>query len=124
MAAVRARVQFRSSPSGKRLVFRLSAVAALAGLCGCAAVSDPAGFSIVTQDRLDFMTCPEIIGARNGNNARVKQLTELIEKAESSPGGFLVSAAAYRSELVQARALAQASERAARMHNCDAPKKP
>src|SRR5947209_5812709 len=121
MAAARARVQFRSSPSGKRLVFRLSAVAALAGLCGCAAVSDPAGFSIVTQDRLDFMTCPEIIGARNGNNARVKQLTELIEKADASPGGFFVSATAYRTELVHARALAHAAERRARIHYRRAP---
>src|SRR5205807_6114176 len=110
--------------SGKGLVFRLAAAAALIGLCGCAAVSDPAGFGIVTQDRYDFMTCAEIIGARNGNNARVKQLTELIEKADASPGGFFVSATAYRTELVHARALAQAAERAARIHNCDAPKKP
>ena len=102
----------------------LAAAAALVGLCGCGAVSDPAGFSIATQDRYDFMTCPEIIGARNNHNARVKQLTDLVEKADSSPGGFIVSATAYRSELVQARTLAQAAERAARMHNCDAPKKP
>ena len=98
-------------------------MAALAGLCGCAAVSDPAGFSVATQDRYDFMTCAEIIGNRNANNGRAKQLADLIEKAESSPGGFIVSAAAYRSELVQARALAAAAERAARLNNCDAPKK-
>jgi len=97
---------------------------ALAGLCGCAGVSDPAGFSIVTQDRYDFMTCQEIINQRSMHNARVKQLTGLIEKADASPGGFLVSATAYRSEFVQARALVQAAERAARMHNCDASKKP
>jgi hypothetical protein len=105
------------------LLARLMAAAALAALCGCAAVSDPAGFSVATHDRYDFMNCAEIIGARNGNNGRVKQLTDLIEKADSSPGGFIVSATAYRSELVQARALAQAADRAARMHNCDAPKK-
>ena len=102
----------------------LSGLAALASLCGCAAVSDPAGFSVVTQDRFDFMTCPEIIGQRNNYNARVKQLSDLIEKADSSPGGFIVSATAYRSEFVQARALAQAAGRAARLNNCDAPKKP
>ena len=97
-------------------------MAALA-VAGCTGVADPAGFSIVSQDRYDFMTCPEIVGARKGNNDRVKVLTELIEKAESSPGGFIVSASAYRSELVQVRALAAAAERAALMHNCDAPKK-
>ncbi|TMI99912.1 MAG: hypothetical protein E6G97_20150 [Alphaproteobacteria bacterium] len=115
MAAARAKSQPRSSP--------YLAMAALAGLCGCAAVSDPAGFSVATQDRYDFMTCAEIIGNRNANNGRAKQLADLIEKAESSPGGFIVSAAAYRSELVQARALAAAAERAARLNNCDAPKK-
>ena len=52
----------------------------------------------------------------------MKQLAELIEKAEASPGGFIVSAAAYRSEYVQARALAAAADRAARLNNCDAPK--
>jgi hypothetical protein len=109
--------------SGRNFCAHLAAAAALAGLCGCAAVSDPAGFSIVTQDRYDFMTCAQIIANRGTNNTRVKQLTELIEKAESSPGGFIVGAAAYRSELVQARALAAAADRAARMHNCDAPKK-
>ena len=105
------------------LFTHLAGAAALASLCGCAAVSDPAGFSIATQDRYDFMTCAQIVANRGANNARVKQLTELIEKAESSPGGFIVSATAYRSELVQARALAQAAERAARLNNCDAPKK-
>ena len=113
----------RASKPVTRLFAHLACAAAITGLCGCAAVSDPAGFSIATQDRYDFMTCAQIVANRGANNARVKQLTELIEKAESSPGGFIVSATAYRSELVQARALAQAAERAARLNNCDAPKK-
>jgi hypothetical protein len=103
---------------------RFAAAAALAALCGCGSVSDPAGFSIATQDRYDFMTCKEIVNYRTSNNTRVKQLTELMEKADSSPGGFIVSAAAYRSELVQARALAAAAERAARLNNCDTAKTP
>lgn len=89
---------------------------------GCGSISDPAGFAIVTQDRYDFMTCKEIINNRNGQAGRMKELAGLIEKAEASPGGFIVGAAAYRSEYVQARALAAAADRAARLHNCDAPK--
>jgi hypothetical protein len=110
--------------NGKFLIrcARLAGAAALANLCGCAAVSDPAGFTVATQDRYDFMTCPEILGARNNNRARLKQLSDLIDKAESSPGGFLVSAGAYRSEMVQVRALTAATERAAQKNNCDAPK--
>jgi hypothetical protein len=104
--------------AGNRLILFLAAVA----LAGCGAVSDPAGFSIVSQDRYDFMACKEIIANRNAQAGRMKQLTALMEKAEASPGGFIVSAAAYRSEYVQARALAAAAERAAQKNNCDAPK--
>jgi hypothetical protein len=98
-------------------------VAALA-LAGCSAVSDPAGFTIVSQDRYDFMTCPEITKNRNAQQARMKELSGLIEKAEASPGGFLVGAAAYRTEYVQSRALVAAAERAARLNRCDDAPKP
>ena len=102
---------------------RLAGVAALVALsAACGTASDPAGFSIVTQDRFDFMTCKEILDNRNGQTGRMKQLAELMEKAEASPGGILVSAAAYRSEYVHARALAAAAERAAQKNNCDTPK--
>jgi hypothetical protein len=99
----------------------ITCFAALA-LAGCGSVSDPAGFSVVSQDRYDFMTCKEIIANRNGQTLRMKQLADLMEKAEASPGGFIVSTTAYRSEYVQARALAAAADRAARKNNCDAPK--
>jgi hypothetical protein len=102
--------------------FRLLACLAALAAAGCTAISDPAGFGVVSQDRFDFMTCKEIIGNRNGYNNRMKQLAESIEKAEASPGGIIVSAAAYRSEYVQARALAAAADRAAQRNNCDAPK--
>jgi hypothetical protein len=83
-------------------------------LSGCAAVSDPAGFAIVTQDKYDFQTCPEIVGAVKAQEARLKELTELSDK-----GNFLVSAAAYRSELVQARAQLAAANRAAKAKGCE-----
>jgi hypothetical protein len=105
-----------------RVASRLIACLAALAAAGCGSVSDPAGFSIATQDRYDFMTCQEIINNRNGMTARMKQLSESIEKAEASPGGFIVGAAAYRSEYVQARALVAAADRAARKNNCDAPK--
>jgi hypothetical protein len=110
---------------GFRRAISLAAIALLGVACAaCAGIGDPAGFSIVAQDAFDFKTCPEITGARGGLVAREKELTELIAKAESAPGGIIVSYAAYRSDLTSVRAQIQASERAARMHNCDAPKKP
>jgi len=98
--------------------------AVLAALCcACASVGDPVGFTIVAQDRYDFLPCAEIIANRNGNIAREKQLAELAAKADASPGGFIVSYAAYRSELTQTRTLIAAADRAARKNNCDLSKK-
>jgi len=103
----------------------LSGLVILALACAdCTGVGDPAGFAVVTQDASDFKSCPEIIGTRNAMAAREKELSDLVAKAESAPGGVIVSYAAYRSELTSARAQRAAAERAARLHNCDAPKKP
>ena len=115
-----ARASSRTFARGSRLAGALAFAALLAA---CSAVNDPAGFTVVTQDRYDFMTCKEIIGHRNGQAARMKDLAGLIEKAESAPGGFLVGAGVYRSEYVQSRALVDAADRAARKNGCDAPKK-
>jgi hypothetical protein len=96
----------------------------LVALCGaCGTASDPAGFSVVTQDRYDFMDCREIKTNYDGLIGREKQLAELAAKAETSPGGVIVSYAAYRSELTQTRASIAAANRAAHKNNCDLSKK-
>jgi len=103
--------------------YRIAGAAALAALCaGCGSVSDPAAFSIVSQDRFDFMTCTEINGQQKNHAAREKELSDLAAKAESSPGGVIVSYAAYRSELAQARGLLAAANRAAGKNKCPPPK--
>jgi hypothetical protein len=102
---------------------RTLAVLAVAALCAsCGSVSDPAGFAVVTQDKFDFMSCPEITAQRANYTVRVKDLSELAAKAESAPGGFIASYAAYRSELTQARALLAAANRAAEKNSCDTKK--
>ena len=116
--AVHANCSFRRAIS-------LTGIALLGIACAaCTGIGDPAGFSVVTQDAFDFKTCPEIVAARSSMIAREKELTELVAKADSAPGGIIVSYTAYRSELTTVRAQKEASERAARMHNCDVPKKP
>jgi hypothetical protein len=108
-----------------RRVICYTGTALLAAACAaCTGIGDPVGYSIVTQDAFDFKTCPEIIGLRGSTTAREKELMDLAAKAESAPGGIIVSYAAYRSELTSVRAQKQAAERAFRMHSCDAPKKP
>jgi hypothetical protein len=115
MAAARA-----DRPASDRLV-RLAGALALAGLTAACAGMDP-GYAVVTQDRFDFMTCPEIVGHRGNWTAREKQLNDLVEKAESSPGGIIVSVTAYRSELAQARTHRRLAEKAAQDKGCDAKK--
>jgi hypothetical protein len=98
-------------------------VLALAALTACSA--DLAGYStIVTQDKYDFMTCEQIAGNRANLVAREKELSELVTKAESSPGGIIASFAAYRSELSSTRTQIVVVNRAAQKNRCDAPKKP
>jgi hypothetical protein len=102
---------------------RLCAALALAALAGCS--TDLTSYStIVTQDKYDFLTCAQIIGNRAGLMAREKELSDLVAKAESSPGGVIASFAAYRSDLAVTRANIVAVNRAAQKNGCDAPKKP
>lgn len=89
-------------------------------VAGCAGM-DP-GYSVVTQDRFDFMECPELITHRTTWTAREKQLTDLAQKAESSPGGIIVSVTAYRSELAQARTHLRLVQEATQKKGCDAKK--
>ena len=96
---------------------------ALAALCSaCSSVSDPAAFAMVTQDKFDFLPCSEITAQRGNLVNREKELAELSAKAESSPGGFIVSYAAYRSELTLVRGQVAAANRALQKNGCDPPK--
>lgn len=107
------------------LTARRAGALAILGLCAaCANVGDPVGYSIVTQDKYDFQTCREIVGNRSVLLAREKALNASIEKAQASPGGFLVGAAAYRSDLVETRAKVRAANRALLKNGCVMPISP
>jgi hypothetical protein len=102
---------------------RFCGTLALAALTACS--TDLSSYStIVTQDKFDFMTCAQITGNRGGLIAREKELSELVAKAEASPGGIIASFAAYRSELAHTRSQIVAVNRAVQKNGCDAPKKP
>ena len=95
----------------------------LAGLSSaCGTVSDPAAFAVVTQDKFDFLPCSDIATQRRTLVNREKELAELSAKAESSPGGFIVSYSAYRSELTLVRGQVAAANRALQKNGCDPPK--
>ena len=95
----------------------------VAALCaGCTAVSDPAAFALAVQDKYDSLPCKEVAGQRNGLIGREKDLNELAAKAEASPGGFIVSYSAYRSELAQVRGQIAATNRSLQKNGCEPPK--
>ena len=97
---------------------------ALAAAALCAACStDVGGYSVVTQDKYAIMACPDIINSRNALTAQEKNLSGLVEKAESAPGGIIAGALAYRSELGETRTKLRLAQEAAARQNCDAPKK-
>jgi hypothetical protein len=99
----------------------LAGAIALASLAaGCGSFGDPAGYAVVTQDKFDFMTCPEIVGQRTGLLGREKQLAGLLEKAETGTGGVIVGALAYRSELGSVRTQLAVANRAVQQKGCDA----
>lgn len=103
-----------------RVTARLAGALALATLAvACDTIDGPAGYVVVTQDKYDFQSCPEIVAARNGLVASEKQLSDLAAKAEASPGGFIVSATSYRTELTMVRGRLRAADRAIAQKGCD-----
>jgi hypothetical protein len=80
--------------------------ALLAGvLAGCASVNDNAYSTIFTSPgKYDIFTCQEIENMTVGTRNRQTELEQLIARASQGAGGNVVSAMAYRTEYVQARA--------------------
>ena len=85
-------------------------------------MSDPAAFAFAVQDKYDTLPCKDVAAERAGLVSREKELGELAAKAESSPGGFIVSYTAYRSELAQVRGQLAAANRSLQKNGCDPPK--
>jgi hypothetical protein len=101
-------------------IARAFGLACVSLLAACGTVENVGSYTIVLQDRYAYSTCTEIANMRAHYTARVKELTDLVNKAESAPGGFIVSGMSYRSELAQARAHVQFAAKAEREKNCPA----
>ena len=76
------------------------------------------GISTVTHDKFDMASCAEVVTARTKFRAEEQRLATLVQVADASPGGLLVSAMAYRTELAQTRALISAANRAIERNRC------
>ncbi len=98
-----------------------AAVLLMSACAGCAGVGNSVEYSMVVQDRYDFMTCPELTKVQGALAIREKELTDQVAKAETSVGGVVASMMAYRSELLQAREQVRIAARSARNKGCATP---
>jgi hypothetical protein len=107
----------------RRLARRLPAWAALVALgllAGCAS-GDVGGMLLVTHDKYTAFTCDEIFRQRATFATRERELSALSQKAEAAPGGMIVNAVAYSTDLANVRAELRAADYAALEKACGPP---
>jgi hypothetical protein len=97
-----------------------ASVAAGLLVAGCAADSSILERALVMPSAYDPLTCPEVVAKYKAADARVKELTALMEKS----GSPFANALAYNSEYASARASKRFAEEAAARKGCDLGNKP
>lgn len=98
-----------------------TALVALGLLAGCASTGDVGGMLLVTHDKYTAFTCDEIAKQRAGFAVRERELSALSQKAEAAPGGMIVNAVAYSTDLAHVRAELRAADYAAQEKTCGSP---
>jgi hypothetical protein len=101
---------------------RMSVASLTVGLlvAGCAADSTILQSALVMESAYEPLTCAEVVGKYKGAEARVKELTALMEKS----GSPIANALAYDSEYTAAKANQRYAARAAERKGCDLGNKP
>jgi hypothetical protein len=94
-------------------------LAVAASLAGCAVESPIVENLLVVPGYYDTLTCLDLVRQFRGAEARVKELTSLMEKTSGSAGGPVVNALAYNTEYAKARAVQKYTEEAGRRKSCD-----
>ena len=98
-----------------------TALLALGLLAGCASSGDVGGMLLVTHDKYTAFTCDEIAKQRAAFATRERALSVLSQKAEAAPGGMIVNAVAYSTELANVRAELRAADYALQEKTCGPP---
>jgi hypothetical protein len=87
-------------------------------LSGCASGSV---FFFADAGKYQYHNCEQLAAAAKTQSARERELRELIDKADQSAGGVLVSALAYRSDYVAVTEDLHVIETTAKTKNCQTP---
>lgn len=109
---------------GPSAIGRLIGAGALAlGLAACGSVNDPredkVGAFLVAPGKYQLYDCQQLAQAAAPYFVREKELREVRTKAESGPGGELISSLAYGSEYGQVRGNIDELRREAAEKKCD-----
>jgi hypothetical protein len=89
-------------------------------LCGCA--SGPLEvFVLADSGKYQFHNCEQLAASAKSQSLRVRELKELIDKAEQSVGGHVVSVIAYRADYIAVNEDLRVIASTARAKNCQTP---
>ena len=80
-----------------------SSMLLLVFLGGCGLVGEKSTNSVIDPGRYEFHNCDQLAAQSQGLQAREHELVALMQQAAQSPGGEVIGAVAYRTELVQIR---------------------
>lgn len=89
-------------------------------LAGCAVDSPIVERALVMPSGFEPMPCPEVVAKYKAADARMKQLSDLMEKS----GSPIANALAYDTEYATARANRRFAEQAAQKKGCELADKP
>ncbi|MBX9777095.1 MAG: twin-arginine translocation pathway signal [Xanthobacteraceae bacterium] len=89
-------MQYRSANAGVGSAALLAAI--LFGVAACSTSSNVDVMLFADPGKYEYHTCDQILKAGNAMAERELKLRTLIQKAEQSAGGGLVSTVAYRGE--------------------------
>jgi hypothetical protein len=89
-------------------------------LSACAVSNNPLTV-FADPGKYDYNTCEQIAGQKKHWTGREQELRQLMDKAEQSTGGAVVSVLAYKADHVAALEELKVLEAAGRSKNCDPP---
>lgn len=116
----------RKFTPARGLLCRVAGIGLAAGLAGaCTTTADDVGSKLlVAPGGFDLYNCQQLTNTIAGLKSRKKQLQDLMAKAETGPGGKLMSAMGYKPDYMSTVGQLRSAEATAREKQCAAPPAP
>jgi hypothetical protein len=85
---------------------------------GCGMVGEGSTNAVIEPGKYQFYNCDQLAERTRFLGNRERELDELMERAAQSPGGQVIGAVSYRTELVQTRGYLKQIAALAEQKNC------